>query len=81
MTQELRELAFMQLARTHYGARQNRYAIYYFDKVERGNTQWLEALFESQLGQLPHRPVRAGAGQPDHARRRRSSATSTSPRR
>lgn len=43
----LRELAFMQLARTHYGARQNRYAIYYFGKVERGNTQWLEALFES----------------------------------
>jgi hypothetical protein len=44
---QLRELAFMQLARTHYGARQNRYAIYYFGKVERGNTQWLEALFES----------------------------------
>lgn len=43
----LRELAFMQLARTHYGAKQNRYAIYYFGKVERGNTQWLEALFES----------------------------------
>ncbi|MHB8872136.1 MAG: adventurous gliding motility protein GltC [Myxococcaceae bacterium] len=45
--QALRELAFMQLARTHYGARQNRYAIFYFGKVERGNTQWLEALFES----------------------------------
>jgi hypothetical protein len=44
---QLRELAFMQLARTHYGAKQNRYAIYYFGKVERGNTQWLEALFES----------------------------------
>ncbi len=46
-TQELRELAFMQLARTHYGAKQNRNAIQYFAKVERGNTQWLEALFES----------------------------------
>jgi len=44
---QLRELAFMQLARTHYGAKQNRYAIYYYGKVERGNTQWLEALFES----------------------------------
>lgn len=44
--QALRELAFMQLARTHYGARQNRYAIFYFNKVERGNAQWLEALFE-----------------------------------
>jgi outer membrane protein assembly factor BamD (BamD/ComL family) len=43
----LRELAFMQLARTHYGHRQNRYAIFYFDKVERGGTQWLESLFES----------------------------------
>ncbi|HZH03328.1 MAG TPA: adventurous gliding motility protein GltC [Myxococcaceae bacterium] len=43
----LRELAFMQLARTHYGHRQNRNAIYYYGKVERGNTQWLEALFES----------------------------------
>jgi tetratricopeptide (TPR) repeat protein len=43
----LRELAFMQLARTHYGARQNRYAIAYFDKIERGGAQWLEALFEA----------------------------------
>ncbi len=43
----LRELAFMQLARTHYGAKQNRYAIAYYDKVERGGPQWLEALFES----------------------------------
>jgi tetratricopeptide (TPR) repeat protein len=45
--QDLRELAFMQLARTHYEHRQNRNAIYYYGKVERGNTQWLEALFES----------------------------------
>jgi tetratricopeptide (TPR) repeat protein len=44
--QALRELAFMQLGRTHYGARQDRAAIFYFGKVERGNTQWLEALFE-----------------------------------
>ncbi len=43
----LRELAFMQLARTHYGARQNRYAIFYLQKVERGGPQWLESLFES----------------------------------
>jgi len=44
---DVRELAFMQLARIHYGARQNRYAIYYYNKVERGGKQWLEALFES----------------------------------
>lgn len=45
--EDLRELAFMQLARTHYGLKQNRYAIYYYGKVERGNEQWLEALFEA----------------------------------
>lgn len=46
LDQSLRELAFMQLARTHYGMQQNRFAIFYLNKVERGNTQWLEALFE-----------------------------------
>ena len=44
---ELRELAFMQLARTHYGHQQNRYAIAYLQKIERGGGQWLESLFES----------------------------------
>jgi outer membrane protein assembly factor BamD (BamD/ComL family) len=43
----LRELAFMQLARTHYGMQQNRYAIFYFSKIERGTNQWLESMFES----------------------------------
>lgn len=43
----LRELAFMQLARTHYGHRQNNNAIFYYDKVQAGSDQWLEALFES----------------------------------
>jgi tetratricopeptide (TPR) repeat protein len=43
----LRELAFMQLARTHYGHKQNRYAIAYYDKVQPGSDQWLEALFEA----------------------------------
>ncbi|MFN0062282.1 MAG: adventurous gliding motility protein GltC [Myxococcaceae bacterium] len=45
--QAVRDLAFMQLARIHYGLRQNRFAIYYFNKIERGRGQWLEALFES----------------------------------
>jgi hypothetical protein len=44
---KLRELAFMQLARTHYGHRQNRYAIFYYGRVERGSASWLEALFEA----------------------------------
>ncbi|HLL04705.1 MAG TPA: adventurous gliding motility protein GltC [Myxococcaceae bacterium] len=43
----LRELAFMQLARTHYGMQQNRYAIFYFSKIERGTNQWLESMFEA----------------------------------
>ncbi len=47
LDKDLRELVFMQLARTHYGHRQNRNAIYYYGKVERGGKQWLEALFES----------------------------------
>ncbi|MGZ6097268.1 MAG: adventurous gliding motility protein GltC, partial [Myxococcaceae bacterium] len=42
-----RDLAFIQLARIHYGARQNRYALYYYGKIERGKPDWLEALFES----------------------------------
>jgi tetratricopeptide (TPR) repeat protein len=47
LDQSLRELAFMQLARTHYGMQQNRFAIFYFNKVERGTTQWLESMFEA----------------------------------
>lgn len=47
LDQTLRELAFMQLARTHYGMQQNRYAIFYFGKIERGTNQWLESMFES----------------------------------
>jgi tetratricopeptide (TPR) repeat protein len=47
MDNSLRELAFMQLARTHYGMQQNRFALFYLGKVERGNTQWLESLFEA----------------------------------
>ena len=47
LDQSLRELAFMQLARTHYGMQQNRYAIFYFGKIERGTNQWLESMFEA----------------------------------
>jgi hypothetical protein len=41
-----RELAFMNLARIHFEARQNRAAIHYYGKVERGGDAWLEALYE-----------------------------------
>ncbi len=41
-----RDLAFMDLARIHYEARQNRNAVYYYSKVMRGGEDWLEALYE-----------------------------------
>lgn len=43
----LREQAFMQLARIHYEHKQNRYAIFYYDRIARGSDQWLQALYES----------------------------------
>ncbi|HET6410470.1 MAG TPA: adventurous gliding motility protein GltC [Anaeromyxobacter sp.] len=43
---ELRELAFLQLARIHYQNRQNRYAIFYYDKMPWGGANWLEGLWE-----------------------------------
>jgi tetratricopeptide (TPR) repeat protein len=44
---ELRELAFLQLARLHYQNRQNRYAIFYYGKMPWGGAQWLEGLWEA----------------------------------
>lgn len=44
---QLRELAFMQLARIHYEHRQNRYANFYYSRIVRGSDQWLRSLFES----------------------------------
>ncbi len=43
----LRELAFLQLARIHYEHKQNRYAIFYYDKMPWGGDSWLEGLWES----------------------------------
>lgn len=43
----LREQSFMQLARIHYEFKQNRYAVFYYDKVARGSDQWLQALYEA----------------------------------
>ncbi|MDF1565375.1 MAG: adventurous gliding motility protein GltC [Deltaproteobacteria bacterium] len=47
---DLRDLAFMQLARLHYEHKQNRYAAFYFGKIRRDSDQWLESLFESSWG-------------------------------
>jgi len=44
---DLREQAFLQLARIHYQNRQNRYAIFYYGKMPWGGTSWLEGLWEA----------------------------------
>jgi tetratricopeptide (TPR) repeat protein len=44
---ELREVAFLQLARIHYQNRQNRYAIFYYGKMPWGGQRWLEGLWEA----------------------------------
>jgi tetratricopeptide (TPR) repeat protein len=44
---ELREVAFLQLARIHYQHRQNRYAIFYYGKMPWGGERWLEGLWEA----------------------------------
>jgi tetratricopeptide (TPR) repeat protein len=45
--QDLRELAFLQLARVHYQNRQNRYAIFYYGRMPWGGERWLEGLWEA----------------------------------
>ena len=47
-------------------ARQNRYAIYYYGKVEPRPDRVAGGALRVRLGQLPHRPLRAGARQPRH---------------
>ena len=44
---ELRELAFLQLARIHYQNRQNRYALFYYGKMPWGGHRWLQGLWEA----------------------------------
>jgi len=43
----LREMAFFQLARTHYAHKQFRYALFYYDRITSDSVQWLDSLFES----------------------------------
>ncbi len=44
---ELREQAFMQLARLHYEHGQNRHSSFYYDRIQRGSDQWLQSLYEA----------------------------------
>ncbi len=48
----LRELAFFQLARTHFGASQPTFSIFYYNKVSRDSADWLAALFEESWAQF-----------------------------
>ncbi|HTT70481.1 MAG TPA: adventurous gliding motility protein GltC [Anaeromyxobacteraceae bacterium] len=43
----VREMAFLELARIHYEHKQNRYAIFYYDRMPRGGDSWLEGLWEA----------------------------------
>ena len=49
---DLRQLAFFQLARTHFGAKQPSFALYYYDKMQRFTEEWLEALYESSWAEF-----------------------------
>jgi hypothetical protein len=48
----LRQLAFFQLARTHFGAKQPSFSIYYYDKIRRFTYEWLEAIYESSWAEF-----------------------------
>jgi tetratricopeptide (TPR) repeat protein len=44
---KLRELAFLSLARIHYGYQQFEKSAYYYDLIDRDSENWLTALFEA----------------------------------
>jgi tetratricopeptide (TPR) repeat protein len=48
----LREAAFFQLARTHFGAQQPSFSIFYYGKVERETWAWLDALYEASWAEF-----------------------------
>lgn len=44
---KLREMAFLSLARIHYGHKQFDKSVYYYDQIDRDSENWLTALFEA----------------------------------
>jgi hypothetical protein len=44
---KLRELAFFQLARLRFGAKQPSFSIFYYRKIDRDSLEWLDALYEA----------------------------------
>lgn len=51
-SEALREAAFFQLARTHFGAQQPSFSIFYYGKVDRDSYAWLDALYEASWAQF-----------------------------
>lgn len=49
---ELREAAFFQLARTHFGAEQPTFSIFYYAKVDRDSYEWLDSLYEASWAEF-----------------------------
>lgn len=50
--ENLREAAFFQLARTHFGAQQPTFSIFYYSKVDRDSYEWLDALYEASWAEF-----------------------------
>lgn len=48
----LREAAFFQLARTHFGAQQPTFSIFYYAKVDRDSYEWLDSLYEASWAEF-----------------------------
>lgn len=48
----LREAAFFQLARTHFGAQQPTFSTFYYSKVDRDSLEWLDALYEASWAEF-----------------------------
>jgi outer membrane protein assembly factor BamD (BamD/ComL family) len=48
----LREAAFFQLARTHFGAQQPTFSTFYYSKVDRDSFEWLDSLYEASWAEF-----------------------------
>lgn len=51
-SERLRQMAFFQLARTHFGAEQPSFSLFYYDKVDRDSYAWLDALYEGSWAEF-----------------------------
>ena len=48
----LRQMAFFQLARTHFGAEQPSFSLFYYDRIDRDAIAWLDALYEGSWAEF-----------------------------